>query len=121
MFIYTPDTAGSVIIGFKSANTTDIGHGMTYEIQTSPASGSDTFSIENLTPTADRRTDPMILRLDYNFADSATDRTLVLRVKSFAFPAVYKDFTLSFRSGLLAPTSISTTSAGLRPSKRAGS
>ena len=109
-FTYTPDTAGSVIIGFKSGDTNKLSHGMTYELLTSPASGSDTFSIENLTPTSDRRTNPMILRLNYNLADSATDKTLVLRVKSFDFPYIYKDFTLSFRSDLLAPTSINATS-----------
>ncbi len=108
-FNYAPDTASSVIIGFKSGDTTVIGHGMDYEILTNPASGSDVFTIENLTPQGDRATDPMILRLNYTFADQASARTLVLRVKSHNFPAVYKDFTFNFQSSLVAPTSISAT------------
>ena len=109
VFTYTPDVSGSVLIGFKSSDTAILAHGMSYEIRTSPASGSDTFSIENLTSSSDQATNPMILRLNYKLADAATDKTLVLRVKSHAFPNVYKDFTISFRSGLLAPTSITAT------------
>lgn len=106
---YTPDTAGTVLIGFTSNNLRVLSKSMTYEILTNPASGTDTFTITN--QTSSPSTDPLKLQLAYNLADSATDKTLTLRIRNYSKTQVYKDFTILFHSNLVAPSSITTTSS----------